>query len=361
MTQQLYYIRLLKPPPNTIVPGQPFSIVWTVDNDLGEMPFLQPLNVTCHLLSNNPTARFGSTASKTINLEYDPFKGGGMVRSNLTITGTLQHPQQQQIQLVLTCSNTNSSNLKNKASHSTWHLAQQASDDTWIIPVWSQPVHLGRSSDMETSRECERQLIVGPDKKIVKIHESTGHTMADHVWDCGIWLCHYLAHYSPSKRYDHVLELGSGTAIAGIYAAHALSPTLMYLTDLPEAVSSIQDNVDRQQWDNRQKVVVEALEWGKDQQVMDNDNLDLVIISDLLYNQSSHDLLIDTLQRLMDRHPGLQTLLIYKPRYPNEERVFFDKIQKLGWRCVLDTTTVDCSPCEVYWIDIGGGKKGCSL
>lgn len=154
---------------------------------------------------------------------------------------------------------------------------------------------------------------------------------------------------------------GSGTAIAGIYAAHALSPTLMYLTDLPEAVSSIQDNVDRQQWDNRQKVVVEALEWGKDQQVMDNDNLDLVIISDLLYNQSSHDLLIDTLQRLMDRHPGLQTLLIYKPRYPNEERVFFDKIQKLGWRCVLDTTTVDCSPCEVYWIDIGGGKKGCSL
>lgn len=181
MTQHLYYIRLLKPPPNVIVPGQQFSIVWTIDNDLGEMPFLQPLSVTCHLLSNNPATRFASTSSKSIKLEYDPYKGGGMVRSNLTITGTLQHPLQQQIQLVLTCSNNNS--IKTGSStHSTWYLAQQASDDTWIIPVWSQPVHLGRSSDMETSRECERQLIVGPDNKIVKIQESTSHTMAHHVW-----------------------------------------------------------------------------------------------------------------------------------------------------------------------------------
>ena len=153
---------------------------------------------------------------------------------------------------------------------------------------------------------------------------------------------------------------GSGTAIAGLYAAHALAPALMCLTDLPEAVSSIKNNVALQQWDKHQKVLVEALEWGKDQQVMENEHLDLVIISDLLYNQSSHDVLIDTLRRLMDRHPGLQTLLIYKPRYPNEERVFFDKIQKLGWRCTMDTATVDCSPCEVYWIDLGG-DKGCSL
>ncbi|KAI7884384.1 hypothetical protein K492DRAFT_173990 [Lichtheimia hyalospora FSU 10163] len=360
MTQNLYYIRLLKPPPNVIVPGQQFSMVWTVDNDLGEMPFLQPLTITCHLLGNNPTVRFTCSASKSVQLEYDPFKGGGMVRSNLTITGSLQHPQQQQIQLVLTCSNNNNSSIKDNKTHPTWHLARQASDDTWIIPVWSQPVHLGRSSDMETSRECERQLIVGPNNKIIKIHESTGHTMAHHVWDCGIWLCHYLAHYSPSKQYNHVLELGSGTAIAGLYAAHALAPALMCLTDLPEAVSSIKNNVALQQWDKHQKVLVEALEWGKDQQVMENEHLDLVIISDLLYNQSSHDVLIDTLRRLMDRHPGLQTLLIYKPRYPNEERAFFDKIQKLGWRCTMDTTTVDCSPCEVYWIDIGG-NKGCSL
>ena len=176
-------------------------------------------------------------------------------------------------------------------------------------------------------------------------------------------MCQYLAEQFGIPHFDRILELGSGTAIAGIYAAHMLQPSTIYLTDLDDTVPTIQRSISLLKGDPLIKhvnIIVRELEWGKPLILPDRQKkkkhkseqefdgfVDMVLLTDVLYNPSFHDALIDTLQQLMNINPKMKILLGYKPRGEREERTFFDKIKtNLGWQWEMTLLP----PAEIYWI-----------
>lgn len=135
--------------------------------------------------------------------------------------------------------------------------------------------------------------------------------------------------------------------MVGIYAAELLKPKKVYLTDLADALEIMQQNVDLME-SKKSDMVVKELSWGPEKQVEYKD-VNLVLLTDVLYNQSSHDLLLETLDWLLDNQDA-KALLTYKERNP-DEREFFTKVEKRGWKCDrVITDNCDDLICEVYWI-----------
>lgn len=134
--------------------------------------------------------------------------------------------------------------------------------------------------------------------------------------------------------------------MAGIYAAQTLKPKQILLTDFVEVLPLVQRNVDLQQW-SETTVSVMPLEWG-DQRVSSIPTVDLIILADVLYNQSSHDALLITLNQLAEQNPTMDILLAYKPR-SSDEQIFFHKLAQLGWQCCAVNGPRQLL-CEIYWI-----------
>lgn len=133
----------------------------------------------------------------------------------------------------------------------------------------------------------------------------------------------------------------------GIYAAELLKPKRIYLTDLADALEIMQQNVDLMKNESKVDMIVKELSWGPEKQQKYID-VNLVLITDVLYNQSSHDLLLDTLDWILDNE-GAQALLTYKERNP-DEREFFTKAATRGLKCDRVVDNCDGLVCEVYWI-----------
>ncbi|KAI9493939.1 putative methyltransferase-domain-containing protein [Zychaea mexicana] len=387
----LFYTRYLKPPPTIVTAGKPFNIVWTVANDLGEISYWQPLTICCRLIpaatsSSSPkTATHltlqhhgSSPASKKkslcnmVELQYDPVKGGGVMTTSLVVSGSSagsrtvgSNSNSVTFQLVLELAGSQ------YIEHPVWTRARllksqyddDDDDDAWVIPVFSLPVHLATSSQQHgkssSVRDYERRVTIKnysndanstkPQQHIIRIHEDASPSIGSHIWDCGMLMCQYLAeqqYQQQQPHFDRILELGSGTAIAGIYAAHMLNPSIIYLTDLDDTVPTVRHNVSLQQHkaQSEKSIVVEELEWG--QTDISNKCVNLVLLTDVLYNPAFHDALIDTLSKLVETNPKLKVLLGYKPRDQGEERTFFDKIGKLGWQWQMSLLP----PAEIYWI-----------
>lgn len=94
------------------------------------------------------------------------------------------------------------------------------------------------------------------------------------------------------------------------------------------------------------KLSVRELAWGNKRDDRYN-QVSLILLTDVLYNQSSHDVLLDTLDWLLDNE-DCKALLAYKERNP-DEREFFIKVEARGWQCerVLNQEHLVC---EIYWI-----------
>lgn len=159
-----------------------------------------------------------------------------------------------------------------------------------------------------------------------------------------------------------ILELGCGTGIAGLTAASLLAPQATFLTDMPDALSLAHTNAQLNQLEG-EIAVVTGWTWvtQKEQQAQRSEppvaTVDLVLLTDVLYNQGSHDALLDTLDWLASRNPGLHVLLAYKERH-SDERVFFDeKLVAHHWSVRRDNT-YDTPIFEIYWLSKEGGQKG---
>jgi predicted nicotinamide N-methyase len=136
----------------------------------------------------------------------------------------------------------------------------------------------------------------------------------------------------------------------------------MTLTDLPDALEIMQQNIDLV-GSTTTDLQAKVLSWGpkdsihggnKDDTVWAGDEqlVDLILLTDVLYNQGSHDLLLETLEWLM-KSRNCKVLLAYKERN-TDERVFFSKIKDRHWQCVEAAPTGDHPdskyPFEMYWI-----------
>ncbi|ORY96600.1 putative methyltransferase-domain-containing protein [Syncephalastrum racemosum] len=359
----IYYIRLLKPPPATVRPGQPFQVVWTITNDLGEMPYLESINVLCKVVGSSAGGKArvrshgqtqgGSTGRKSgqpshCELTYDPFRGGGFVCSTLILENNIE----AQDQLMFCAAQDNQ-----QSRHPTWTGACCTDNDTWIIPVWA-PL----SGNQE--KHVERRVAVHG--QALRIRENVGESLEGHVWDCGMVIADYLAKRDASSLKSlygrRILELGCGTGIAGLAAASFLAPQTTFLTDIPDALSLPRINARLNQQMKGKETVVTGWTWvtQNEQQAQKIEppvaTVDLVILTDVLYNQGSHDALLDTLDWLALHNPDLHVLLAYKERH-SDERVFFDeKLVAHHWLVRRDDA-YDTPIFEIYWLSKKGGNK----
>ncbi|CAO3674532.1 unnamed protein product [Rhizopus stolonifer] len=350
-TIPLYYIRFLKPPPIECIIGQPFTIVWTVESDLGDTTYWESLSIAFSLQGTSGLGlrcletkekkkKMGipkaNPLSQKLTLAYDPLQGGGTV-SRLVIEPLAGPSVVGSVQLGLFLDSTSQ-------AHSVWTRSYLYSS-IWVIPTWSRPIQtmVGKQRHMEAQSGDQAERIVNVNKnQVVRICEDAVQSIARHVWDCGLGMCQFMKENQKQLKFKNLLELGSGTGLVGIYAAELLQPDKVYLTDLADALEIMQQNVDLMK--TKEIMRVRELSWGNQRQD-EYEDVDLILLTDVLYNQSSHDLLLDTLDWLLDNQDA-KALLSYKERNP-DEREFFEKVTARGWS--LERIPTD-TMFETYWI-----------
>lgn len=144
-------------------------------------------------------------------------------------------------------------------------------------------------------------------------------TIAGQIWGAGAALAEKLLHDGLLDR-PEVIEVGSGTGIAGLAAAQAGASRVM-LTDLPEAVPRLREAIAR----NASTIQgadmhAEPLEWGDSEAadaVCGDSGCDLVLAADVLYSgeASVHAALRATLVALATPRDAL-ILHCYEERWP---------------------------------------------
>lgn len=176
----------------------------------------------------------------------------------------------------------------------------------------------------------------------------------------------FLSSFLLSILYNNKLS-GSGTGVVGIYAAKVLKPKTMDLTDLSDALNILQQNINTN-FNNKDNIglTIEAkvLPWGPSPLTNNNNNddddqknvwqhenkkIDLILLTDVLYNHSSHDILLETLTWLIEKNPKAKILLGYKERNP-DERSFFTKVNQHPFLHCIKYENQPLPPFEVYWI-----------
>lgn len=132
---------------------------------------------------------------------------------------------------------------------------------------------------------------------------------------------------SASKRL-RVLEVGAGCGIVGI-ALSQLRKCEIIMTDLEDAQDILQYNIDKAKPALGSTLTRQVLGWGTDLDSLTDSKLDLVLVSDCIYNPDSSVLLVQTLEQLCKHNPNVLIFVAFKPRHEADE-IFFDHMKQSG-------------------------------
>ncbi|TPX43736.1 hypothetical protein SeMB42_g04608 [Synchytrium endobioticum] len=140
-----------------------------------------------------------------------------------------------------------------------------------------------------------------------------------------------IIHHEPPQLV--ALELGSGTGLSGLFLASLLNtkaiPSLVMLTDLPEAIPLIQENI---KLNNLANAIATPLSWGHNIEACAALRLlprkpDLVFASDVVYWNHLHPQLIACLDFIV-QDQTTEVLIAYKEREAVKEHEFWLQIGK---------------------------------
>ncbi|KAI0367685.1 hypothetical protein BV20DRAFT_1037583 [Pilatotrama ljubarskyi] len=134
--------------------------------------------------------------------------------------------------------------------------------------------------------------------------------LADHLFSPSLLLAELIERGIISLRAKTVVELGAGCALPSLLASTLPEPpSLVAITDYPDDVimKNLSDNVERNRPHLSDKCKVHACgyEWGRD--VGPLLGFDVVIMSDLLHFDGSHDVLVQSLTSLLRHDPSART------------------------------------------------------
>ncbi|KAK9481108.1 putative methyltransferase-domain-containing protein [Lipomyces japonicus] len=154
----------------------------------------------------------------------------------------------------------------------------------------------------------DQQLQHSKEADHVSVKESTS-DLPGKMWDSAFFVATAARDFIVSQKLTTVLDLSSGNGAVGLYLAKAVAGIKVTITDVPDALSLICEN--RQSICPDQDVRVRPLLWGHENEVL-NDDYELVIACDLIYESELTSALIWTINRLVKQNTTL--LLGYKPR-----------------------------------------------
>ncbi|TBU22591.1 hypothetical protein BD311DRAFT_770111 [Dichomitus squalens] len=140
--------------------------------------------------------------------------------------------------------------------------------------------------------------------------------LADHLFSPSLLLAELIERGLISLERKTVVELGAGCALPSLLSATLInSPSLLVITDYPDQgiIRNLTENVarNRAHYQEACSVNTAGYEWGQDASPLlrllregasdHSDGFDVVIMSDLLHFDSSHDVLLQSLISLLRR------------------------------------------------------------
>ena len=130
---------------------------------------------------------------------------------------------------------------------------------------------------------------------------------------------------STAPRGPGILELGSGCGIVGLQVADLCSTSDILLTDLPEAMDTLNHNVEHAKFvSSNVKLATALLDWDEPfPERLTKQRFDLVIVSDCTYNPDSIPGLVKTLSSVAENSPNALIVVSLKVRH-DSEAIFFD-------------------------------------
>lgn len=184
---------------------------------------------------------------------------------------------------------------------------------------------------------------------LVGTHPLWGH----YLWNAARAFTTYLDQNAHIYQDRYVLELGAGSGLPGIVTALNGARNVV-LTDYPDAelLANLQHNVEANVPDTlRDRVKVEGYTWGHHVQRlldrlpsghgMSKIGFHLIILSDLIFNHSQHEALLNTCEHALASQIGdcvnppcvLVFYTHHRPRLAHRDMNFFQLAQQKGWTC----------------------------
>lgn len=178
------------------------------------------------------------------------------------------------------------------------------------------------------------------------------------LWPAATTLVNLLDHHHKSSNHirtplsefclcRRILELGSGTGLAGIAAAAILSSSCV-ITDLPHVLPNLQFNADANSTvllSRGASVNVAPLRWGdKDDMELVGREFDIILGSDVVYYDYLYDPLLQTLRFFLegdekDTSQAAPVFLMAHLKRWKKDSVFFRKARKMFNVEVIHTDT----------------------
>ena len=137
------------------------------------------------------------------------------------------------------------------------------------------------------------------------------------------------------------LELGAGGALPSIIAVLSGAAKVV-ITDYPDSplIENIRYNVAKNT-SSQDKVSIKGYIWGQDTKPLQDFlplgqiGFDIIILSDLIFNHSQHDALLDTCEQSLSTDPSACVLVFYthhRPHLAHRDMEFFEKAQNRNWK-----------------------------
>ncbi|KAG8188582.1 hypothetical protein JTE90_005939 [Oedothorax gibbosus] len=176
----------------------------------------------------------------------------------------------------------------------------------------------------ETNKDIEftRELEIETAKVDLKLVQYSVGDVSCVVWDAGIVLgkyLDYLQHQNNILGGKTVIDIGSGTGVAGLFAG-VLGATVI-LTDLPEVIPLLQKNIELNKNILKGNTSASVLVWGSNENTLPVP--DLILVSDCIYYDQSVEKLIPTLEQLSTSHT--EVLISYEDRVLGNKKELLKK------------------------------------
>lgn len=245
--------------------------------------------------------------------------------------------------------------LKVDASKSGYSTSFDFSDGVLvtprIMPVLSAPFGGSHSgTDFDVIR-----VIPLKDNPELRVYEATGDSIARHIWDGSVAFSGLIDQASIGKsgvtyldgivsgvlaKGDvNVIELGAGVGLAGLTLAHVMPRARILLTDVPEVEVLLGRSIKANGMDTT-RTRFEVLDWENPvPEVIRRQKFDMILVSECTYNEDSIPALVNVLEVLMEKSVGVTVLVATKQRHENE-RIFYDLMQKAGFEMVEQTYAI---------------------
>ena len=227
-----------------------------------------------------------------------------------------------------------------------------------VLEAWSEPFSMEANQKMKW---VERRFTIS-EAATLRICEELGESIARHIWDAGVVLAVFFSDivklpHSPhdvselAKRLQRstgprIIELGSGCGIVGLQLAQLCSKAQVVLTDLPEAMEILDQNISLASLASESRVSKAELNWDEDlPRHIREQTYDVVAVSDCTYNADSIPALVQTLARLIEQSPEALIVVAMKVRHTSEaifhELMVKTKLRECSQRTIETPSALD--------------------